>query len=694
MEEAHKKIYEGDVFMKEKKNRFNMNLLLLLFSLVPLFIAGITISSLLVKKSSSEVKKATSNSMLALIEGTGTGFDHYFQTTEETVLAFAKSPVVLNYLKNPNDAALAAEAQQYTVEYFGSLTGWEGIYIADWNSKVLTHPAEPVIGRVMREGDALESLRNSMLESDGVFDTGIITSPASGELIISLYVPVYDGDKPVGYVGAGAYVKDISEMYSDTSSLDLDSAYTYFVDKDGIMIYHPNADKIGKPVENEVVKGLVAKMQAGNHPAPKCVEYTYKGTLKYAAYYVGVNERYIAILTADEEDVLAGCKEVTKIAMTIVIALFLIFGVVAFVLSKKVAKPITKISDAMLETSEGSLSADTDIHSSVYEIQHLIHATKTLQTNLKDIIGSVKTTSEIVNGSSVSVADMASMSAESCKQVNEAVDELAQGSMNIAESCVQLASEVNTMAECCDDIASEVSSLTSASRQIQKANSDAKIQMATALEVSEKSAESANEIVDIILETNEKIKDINQAVEFILSISTQTNLLSLNASIEAARAGEAGSGFAIVASEIGNLATQSASSANTIQEIVTAITKMSTKSVEYAHAIRKIISEQSVCMNETNSKFDILAKQVDSSLESINHISEKVVLLDEAKNLINANVSDLSAISEESAASTEESTASINSISQSVIDISSDSEELKTLANELMEHVSFFHERN
>ncbi len=680
----------GDMNMKKTKMKFDMSKMLMIFSLLPLFVAGLVISVLLVNRSSSEVKSATSNSMLALIEGSGTGFDHYFTTSEETIVGFSKAPIVAEYLKNPNDPALAKAAQDYTVEFFNSLTGWEGIYIADWNSKVLTHPAEPVIGRVMREGDALDDLHNKMLNAGDIYDTGIITSPASGELIISLYAPIYDGDKPIGYVGAGSFVKNIAEMYTDTSSLQFDSAYSYFVDKDGIMIYHPNEEKIGSPVENEVVKSLIEKMEAGEHPAPECVEYVYKDVLKYAAYYVGVNENYIAVLTADESDVLSGCNDIMVIAVIIVLVLFVVFAVAAIILSRIVASPLTKVSEAMFVTSEGRLDADTNIRSKIYEIDHLILATKTLQDNLTRIIGDVKFESGKVNEEATSVAEMASMSATSCEQVNLAVDELAHGSMGIAESCSDLASEVNTMSQCCDDISDEVLNLTNASNEIQKANDEAKEHMVTVMSESQKSAESANEIAEIIAETNEKVKDIKQAVVLILNIANQTNLLSLNASIEAARAGEAGSGFAVVASEISSLAIQSSDSANKIQEIVKSITEISDRSVEYAQGIKDIISNQHECINDTNEKFAELSSQVEDSLEAIKNIAEKVDMLVEVKASISSNVADLSAISEESAASTEESTASINSISQSVSDISVRSQELKELAEGLRSQVEFF----
>ena len=676
--------------MKKGKAKLSMNILLLLFSLIPMIVVSIVLSVLLVNKSTSEVEGATTNSMLALIEGTGTGFDQYFRTTEETVVAFSKSPIVLDYLKNPNDAELAKEAQTYTVDFFGALNGWEGIYIADWNSQVLTHPAEPVIGRVMREGDALESLRNSMLNAGDIYDTGIITSPASGELIISLYAPVYDGDTPVGYVGAGAYVKDIADSLSNVSSLNLSSAYTYFVDRNGTMIYHPDESKIGNPVENEVVKGLVAKVGAGEVPVPATTKYKYKGENKFAAYYVGHGGDYITVITADEKDVLDGCNDVTVVATIIVVICYLLFGALAVLLSKKVSKPLSKVADAMLETSKGSLTADTNISSVVKETGELVLAAKTLQDNLVGIIGSVKDTSSTVNDSAVVVADMASLSADSCEQVNMAVDELAQGSMSIAESCSELASEVDIMSQCCDEISEEVNNLNNASNEIRTANNEAKKQMQTALSASEMSEQSANQIADIIMETNDRVSEINRAVELILNIASQTNLLSLNASIEAARAGEAGAGFAVVASEISSLALQSSQSANTIQGIVERITEISKQSVDKAKDIKKTIAEQHECISDTNAKFEVLAEQVDSSLESIKAISGKVASLNSVKSSITSNVSDLSAVSEESAAGTEQSTASINSISQSVLDISSNSEKLKSLAGQLTEQVSFF----
>lgn len=92
------------------------------------------------------------------------------------------------------------------------------------------------------------------------------------------------------------------EMVGGVNIMDLDGSYAYIVDRNGTMCYHPTADKIGNPVENEAVSGAVAQIQAGNIPqGTVSVKYEYKGEKKYAAYSVTDDGAYIFVITADED---------------------------------------------------------------------------------------------------------------------------------------------------------------------------------------------------------------------------------------------------------------------------------------------------------------------------------------------------------------------------------------------------------
>ena len=302
-----------------KKRGVSMRFTLIMFALLPMLLATVIVAATIIGKASSELNKITSNSMVSIIKGTGNSFDFATQTAEQNLMGFAQAPVIIEALQHPEDASLAAKANKYTNEYFSKLSGWEGLYLADWNTKVLTHESDAIIGKVLREGDSLTALRDSMLNAGGVYNTGILTSPASGKLVQSIYYPVVVNGQPIGFVGGAVFVNDIASQISDVTSLGLSSAYIYFVDNTGVMLYHPDESKIGNAVENDAVKGLVAKLQAGNVPEPDCIKYKFKGANKYAAYYIGEGAHYIAVLTADENEVLRGINSTKQ--MTLIIAL-------------------------------------------------------------------------------------------------------------------------------------------------------------------------------------------------------------------------------------------------------------------------------------------------------------------------------------------------------------------------------------
>lgn len=72
--------------------------------------------------------------------------EKYIEQIENLLTAYTQAPVVRELLGDTENETLAQKAEDYTLQYYGSLNSWEGIYIGDWNTKVLTHPAKPVIG--------------------------------------------------------------------------------------------------------------------------------------------------------------------------------------------------------------------------------------------------------------------------------------------------------------------------------------------------------------------------------------------------------------------------------------------------------------------------------------------------------------------------------------------------------------------
>ena len=136
------------------------------------------------------------------------------------------------------------------------------------------------------------------------------------------------------------------------------------------------------------------------------------------------------------------------------------------------------------------------------------------------------------------------------------------------------------------DLSRILEGLDSSQEQLEKDAFDVINSSDTSLNLVKESISSVEEILKMITELNEiaeesaarikeleKLsKDIEQFAGVIASISSRTNILSLNASIEAARSGEAGVGFAVVAKSMGDLSSQSATIYSDIEKAVADIT--------------------------------------------------------------------------------------------------------------------------
>ncbi len=676
---------------KLKKPSLDIKLTLILFAIVPMILSALILSIVTVKESSAELKKSSQNSMISIIEGIGAAFDNTTDNGETTLTNFIQSPIVIDLLKNPDDPAVAAKAQEYTTNFYNSLDGWEGIYIADWNSKVLTHPAPPVVGKVMREGDRLKELQDAMLGSDGVYNVGIITSPASGQLIMSMYAPVYDENgTPLGYVGAGTFVNNNAVKFADVTSLGLSSAYVYFVDSTGIMLFHPDESKIGSPVENEAVKGVVAKLEAGQEVTPTCVEYKYKGKMKYASYYVGKDNAYIAVLTTDEAEVMANIKKVTVVTFVLGIICVIIFAILAVILARFVAAPLMAVSDATQKLGSGDVTVECKAKSPIKEIRSIIDSFGDLKAALSDSMSNVKNAARVLSSAIVSVDGKTTDNVESISQINDAIDEVASTSQAVAEDAQVMAEKATQLGGEIETLFDNVVRLHDGSMVIQSANNEAAGCMNTVLEGSQQSVEAVNDIAQKIADTNSAVEKIDIAIQSIESIADQTNLLSLNASIEASRAGEAGRGFTIVAQEIRTLAESSAMSAKEIKQIVEEVVTLSNSTVAISDRVHDMILSQQREIEKAQDKFARLSETVESSIEEIGVIKEIAAHMDEIKVEFANATTDLGAISEELGAAAEEVAASCQTVSSACTDTQASTEEMRAINDTMSSAIDYF----
>lgn len=478
----------------------------------------------------------------------------------------------------------------------------------------------------------------------------------------------------------------MSTMYGGAGLQDVESSYVYIVEADGTMLFHPTEEKVGQPVENEVVKGVVEQLSQGKIPSSEVVEYVFKGVTKYAGYYVDPSGEFILVLTADEDEIFGVIDEMTIEAIIGSLIALVICSAVGIMIPWKIVKSIEKTTGIVNQIADMDFRETSEEAKLILrrdESGEISRAIRDLRGKLVDVVGNLQNQTQQLYNASEELSKNASETVETVGQVEHAVQEIAAGASSQADETQQATEHVITMGEMVEETTQEVNTLHGTMEEMGRAGETAADKLHQLEDINSRAKASLDDIYEQTNTTNHSALKIQEVIGIITEIAEETNLLSLNASIEAARAGEQGRGFAVVASQIQKLAEQSNESARKIEEIVTYLISDSKQAVETMDEVKGIMDEQINFVTETADIFRNLQSEIGNSINKIVQISDRTEQLDKERTGVVDVVQDLTAIAEENAASTEETSASVVAVGDIMTQVSKNAFTLKEIADNL-----------
>ncbi len=485
----------------------------------------------------------------------------------------------------------------------------------------------------------------------------------------------------------------MSSVLGSVKISDYESSYAYAVSGDGTMIYHPQTDKVGKPVENEAINNVVDMIQNGNYVSSGFVSYTFDGVEKFAAYSVACDNKCIVVVAADEKDTLAEINSISRTCLIRSLIIMAFIGIAAFFLSKTMTKPIVKVTNSIFRLSNLELSVDDYTKKMCKrrdETGYIARAIDKLANNLGNVIHGIQKQSSTLFTTSEELSDNASDTVNSVRQVEIAVSEVAEGANSQAVETTEATNHVIDMGNMIETTDKEADKIKESAVAIEEAANEATDILKSLLTINEQALDSVGMIYERTNTTNQSVEEIKSAISIITSIAEETNLLSLNASIEAARAGEQGRGFAVVASQIQKLAEQSNESASQIAIITEKLISDSNQAVEGMQEVRTIMERQSEHVTNTNKAFDKVKYNINESMKGIDEIVDTTTQLDNTRNAVTDTVQNLSAIAQENAASSEECSASVTEVCTIMDKITADTVRLKEISKEIDDQLKSF----
>lgn len=353
--------------MESKKKLSRVSILLIIELVIMIIMSTVVyqIVSSATRKNSIEHMQTVANERAHIIET-------YVKNAEKTLEYYSKADQVTNLLKYVTENGLNGadtqsyidKAYDYTLDYSADIENLEGIYVSEWNTHVLaqTNFKYPDVDMTTRTDEGpLKELHDGMAAAgDGVFDTGMIISPASGKQIVSMYKAVYDENgNPIGLVGLGIYTQGLIDALNKLEIQGInDASYSMVNVSDSKYVFNEDSKLVGTLADNGEIQSICESLKDKHTGQTGSFEYKNDGT-PYISNYSFIPEYGWILMINDTKSEVYSLTNIMSIYMAVFAVLIVALIAVFAFISKKQEQTNKKLASTIIKNDKTKQSLYT-----------------------------------------------------------------------------------------------------------------------------------------------------------------------------------------------------------------------------------------------------------------------------------------------------------------------------------------------
>ncbi len=543
--------------------------------------------------SRDEIRTSTETNLKSLATSYNKNLDESVDQLTRSI-SFLMSSGAISGFVNSGGTSDTKAIDDLVSMFISSNSANEDISIIDAKGKVLYSTNKSQLGSDLSSKEYFKKMVSSGQSTHG----DVYTSDSSGDVCLSIAIPLRDmqgmnpmdgtmpgsntsnnspdnHDTPVteftGAIITTVKVSSFQNILSDIQVGDYKSGYAFILDSSGNVIYHPTESLIGTKMPVKEFDSLVNYENNSGQKDIGILHYKYNNLEQYGAYKVNEKNDLILVVAADQSEILSSLNVVASRTLLISIILVLILSIIAYFFTGTITSSIKRITRLINKTAELDFSEDTSftlLSARQDETGEMSRSIERMREVLKSMILQISETSGKLTSSSDQLDRIAYSVNDHATDNSATTEELSAGMQETSSTTEQIHSSIEQMELKSEDITTKVQLGAELSTNLMQRAAALKISTEQATQKTRTIYEEIRVMTADALEHSKSVEKIGMLSNTIKDIASQTSLLSLNASIEAARAGDAGSGFSVVAQEIGKLATQSSMTVSHINEVV------------------------------------------------------------------------------------------------------------------------------